>query len=535
MNIFNQIRVKKPKSNKFDLSHEKKMSLNMGDLIPIYLEEIVPGDRFKTSSEILIRMAPMLAPIMHRVNVYTHYFFVPNRIVWDNWKTFITGGEDGQQEPVYPTINIAETVKQMFAQGTLADYLGLPVLDQTKTITGSTARISALPFRAYAEIYNEYYRDQNLEAAVEFSKGDGPAGGATEALRLGTLRKRAWEKDYFTSALPWAQRGGEVNLPVESQFQPVYKDITDVFQTGTSTPSATGSWDLAGGGQVQDVNSTKARIENLSTTQQVQSTSVTINELRTATRLQEWLEKNARGGSRYIEQILSHFGVRSSDARLQRPEYLGGGKNPVVISEVLNQAGDAPQEQEPTNPLAPVGTQYGHGISVGRSNGFSKSFEEHGYVMGIMSVIPRTGYQQGMERTWRKFNKLDYYWPEFAHLGEQEIRESEIYMDYQQLPEPEDEPTFGYTPRYAEYKYKQTSVHGEFRQTGTTPATKNLSYWHMARYFDGKPALNSTFVQSNPTRDIFAVTDENVDTLYCQIYHKVSAIRPMPYFGTPYL
>ncbi|AXL14925.1 major capsid protein [Microviridae sp.] len=531
MKIFNQINIKKPKANKFDLSHEKKLSMNMGDLVPIYLEEVVPGDKFKLSSEIFIRLAPMLAPVMHRINVYTHYFFVPNRIIWDNWKEFITGGEDGTVTHDFPRLHVNDANKASYTQGKLPDYMGIPVVKTTDTLVNGNY-ISALPFRAYQEIYNEYYRDQNVTPKVAYDKGNDSFGNT---LQLTQMRKRAWEKDYFTSALPWAQRGGDVTLP--TTFTPQYNDVSIIKNQDGSSITGNGSVNYSDSGSPATIGGIagptgNARIENLSSEQQ--GVSVTINELRTATRLQEWLEKNARGGSRYIEQILSHFGVRSSDARLQRPEYLGGGKNNVVISEVLNQAGDAPTEQQPSNPLAPVGQQYGHGISVGKNNGFKRSFEEHGYIIGIMSVLPRTGYQQGIERTFSKFDKLDYYWPEFAHLGEQEIKQREIYFD----PAKEDslnQVTFGYTPRYAEYKYKQTSVHGEFRQGGTDPADINLSYWHMARYFANEPTLSTQFMESDPKRDIFAVTDSQVDTLYCQIYNKVSAIRPMPYFGTPYL
>lgn len=502
--MFNKIQIKQPKRNKFDLSHDRKMSMRMGDIVPILLQEVVPGDSFRVNSEVFIRLAPMLAPIMHRVNVYTHYFFVPNRIIWDNWKTFITGGEDGLQTAVYPTLNLGADNAQ-FDKGSLSDYFGMPIPPQGAAHP-FPEKISALPFRAYQEIYNEYYRDQNLTQKVDFSKGDETTGNVTA---LTTMRKRAWEKDYFTSALPWPQRGADVNLPVEFN----YKDQSNIFDTAGA--AVTGDVDAATG--VLRANLNSARIENL----EEDATSVTINELRIATRLQEWLEKNARGGSRYIEQILSHFGVRSSDARLQRPEYLGGGKSPVIISEVLNKAGDL---DAGTN-LQPVGDMAGHGISVGRTNTFKKSFEEHGYILGMISVLPRTAYSQGIPRHMQKFDKLDYYWPEFAHLGEQEVLDKEIYFD----PTTDtNQGTFGYQTRYAEYKYQQSSIHGDFRDT--------LDYWQMGREFDNRPQLNTEFVQSDPTERIFAVDDlGDTDKLYVQIFNRVSAIRPMPYFGTPYL
>jgi len=508
MNIFNQIQINKPKSNKFDLSHEKKLSLDMAKLVPIYLEEIVPGDRFQVSSEILLRMAPMLAPIMHRVNVYTHYFFVPNRLVWDNWKDFITGGEDGTDTFVFPTSQINEGNKSFFAKGQLSDYFGLPI-DAIKNTIAEPLTFSMLPFRGYQLIYNEYYRDQTLESKVPIDKGDGGATNNDQYL----IRRRAWEKDYFTSALPFPQRGADVQLPVSFN----YKDI-GTYVDFNGAEDTTGNLNVDTGLVGTDATGNfRGNIQNL----EEDATSVTINELRNANRLQEWLEKNARAGSRYIEQILSHFGVRSSDARLQRPEYLGGGKSPVVISEVLQ---TSPTTTDVYLSDTPLGEMAGHGVSVGKNHGFTKSFEEHGYVFGIMSVMPRTTYQNGLDRMWNKFDKLDYYWPEFAHLGEQEILNKEIYYDG---TDTNLESTFGYTPRYAEYKYKQSSVHGDFRD--------ELSYWHLGRQFSTAPALNADFVKADPREDIFAVTEANEHKLYCQIYNSVKAIRPMPYYGTPYL
>ncbi len=225
MNIFNQIKVTKPKSNKFDLSHERKLSMNMGELVPIMLEEIVPGDKFKVSSEVFIRLAPMLAPIMHRVNVYTHYFFVPNRIVWDEWKDFITGGEDGLQAPAFPTIEISETNQGRFERGSLADYFGIPPTKPTVTVA-APHQISAIPFRAYSEIYNEYYRDQTLTPKLAYTKGSGlvPQSEYDALLKMQT---RAWEKDYFTSSLPFPQRGLDVQLPVSFN----YKDVSTLEGT----------------------------------------------------------------------------------------------------------------------------------------------------------------------------------------------------------------------------------------------------------------------------------------------------------------
>jgi len=506
MKLFNQNARTRVPRNKFNLSHERKLSLNMGELIPILLEEIVPGDKFKVSSEIMMRLAPMIAPIMHRVNVYTHYFFVPNRIVWNEWESFITGGRQGDELPVSPYIGISETTKNLFGKGMLGDYFGIPPIDQS-TVVENGIELSVLPYRGYAEIFNEYYQDQNLSTPIAYDKGSGSQTWAEFNL-INDLQKRAWEKDYFTSALPWSQRGGDVTMPV------TYSDHVRLQNQDGSDPTPPVTLTGLGSGEETwlDGNGNWMTMDNID--------GITVNDLRRSVRLQEWLEKTARGGSRYIEQILSHFGIKSSDARLQRPEYLGGGVNPVVISEVLNTAGD------PAGGVsAVVGDMAGHGVSVGNNFAFNKSFEEHGYVFGIMSVLPKTTYQQGIERHWTRKDKFDYYFPEFANLGEQEIKNQEIYAQYDAAANREG--TFGYQSRFAEYKFKNSSVHSDFRDT--------LDFWHMGRKFDALPALNQTFIESDPTTRIFAVEDEQEDKLYCQIYNNVSALRPMPYFGTPTL
>jgi len=504
MNPFQAVAGRRTKYSKFDLSHERKMSLNFSELIPIMCNEIVPGDKFRVNSEIMMRFAPMVAPMMHRVNVYTHYFFVPNRLLWDNWESFITGGRQGDELPTAPVVRIQEDRKQYFDKGTLADYFGLPIVDQAGSVSQVTS-INALPFRAYQLIYNEYYQDQNLSEPVDFSKADGLSDSGDHA-KIMTMRKRAWEKDYFTSALPWAQKGESPNIPVE------YSPQSRWYSEAGEAPTQEGPIGTNTSAQVTgEVNSviTPGRIENIE--------GIDINDLRKTARLQEWLERNARAGSRYVEQILSHFGVRSSDARLQRPEYLSGGRQPVVISQVLNQTGS-----EGTDAL-PQGNMAGHGISVG-SHGFNRRFEEHGFVIGIMSVLPKTAYQQGIHKMWNRRDKLDYYWPEFAQLGEQEVENREIFYDPTGTVNNE---TFGYQSRYAEYKYQCSTVHGDFRDT--------LNFWHMGRIFDELPVLNEEFIESNPDDRIFAVTDPSEDKMYCQVYNRVDAVRPMPYFNNPTL
>ena len=468
--------------------------------------DINPGESFKINSEVLLRVAPMLAPVMHRINVYTHFFFVPNRLVWNEWEDFITGGEDGNAEPAFPTIPCNATTDNLFLKGTLADYFGLPVVNGAAS---AEQQISALPFRAYQLIYNEYYRDQNLIEKVNIDLGSGEMANTAAITATMELQERAWEKDYFTSALPWTQRGGEAGVPL-SDVQIQYQDTSNVFLSDGS--NAMGDLSAVSG---QLIAPTAARVENIS----VLEGDILINDLRKASRVQEWLEKSARGGSRYTEQIMSFFGVRSSDARLQRPEYLGGGKKPIVISEVLSTY----QGDLETGGL-PQGEMAGHGISVGRNNNMSRTFEEHGQIIGIINVTPKSAYSQGLAKKWTKFDKFDYYFPQFAHLGEQEVTRSELYQTWNASDSTE--VVFGYQQRYAEYKYEPSTISGDFRDT--------LNFWHLGREFTSNPFLNQTFITCRPRLDFLAVQDDT-DYLWVQIYHHVSALRPMPYFAIPNL
>lgn len=498
-NLFNSIQLTKPKKNVFDLTHDVKLSADMGNLTPILTLECVPGDKFELSCESMIRFAPMIAPVMHRMDVTMHYFFVPNRILWTNWEKFIT---EHNSVHVAPYISMhsglpAGTKKFM-------DYLGVP------PDTGSAlyTKVSALPSAAYQCVYNEYYRDQNLIAPIDYKLNDGDNNSNYAALT--TLRKRAWEHDYFTASLPFAQKGTAVDIPIGSLVgdTPVMwnndtTSATDVTYDGTNSLNI-------GNTQMQDWDGVLTNLMAKTSDTPVQP--ATINDLRRAFRLQEWLEKNARGGTRYIENILTHFGVRSSDKRLQRPEYITGVKSPVIVSEVLNTTGQ-------TDGL-PQGNMSGHGIAVNSGKAGSYYCEEHGYIIGIMSVMPKTAYQQGIPRTFLKKDSLDYFWPTFANIGEQEVQKQELYAYTSNA-----EDTFGYVPRYAEYKYMPSRVAGDFRTT--------LDYWHLGRIFATEPSLNGDFVSANPTKRIFAVEDPEGDSLYCHVLNKIKAVRPMPKYGTP--
>lgn len=525
-NIFQTVQGRRPKANKFDLSHERKFTFEMGELIPMVVQEVLPGDSFRLQTEVMIRLAPMIAPVMHRVNATVHYYYVPNRIIWDEFEDFITGGPNGTTNPVAPYIKVSAGLvdSAYFTTGSLADYMGIPRIP-TSVVPSGTKKISALPFRAYQLIYNEYYRDQNVTSEVTINKGSGEVAAGDDAVLL-TRRKRAWEKDYFTSALPWAQRGPEVLIPIEGEGDVTYSPISTLL-TQDGDPASANT--LAGTGGlitgelvVNKANAagagTSGRLENIDSVFLTNATT-TINELRKSIKLQEWLEKNARGGARYTEQILSHFGVVSSDARLQRPEYLGGGKTPVIISEVVStfQASDGEGD--------PQGNMAGHGIAVGNQNKFTRRFEEHGYIIGLISVQPRTAYSQGLPKHFTRFDRFDYYWPEFANIGEQEVKNQEIYWD----PAASDSynaATFGYQSRYAEYKYQPSTTHSLFNTS--------LDFWHMGRVFAAPPALNTPFIEADPTTRIFAV-EEGGGHLICQLYNKIDAYRLMPYYGTPQL
>jgi len=504
----NSISTPKPGKNKFDLSREVKQTGNMGMLYPCFIQDVVPGDSFRVNTQQMIRFSPLLAPMMHNVDFKLDYFFVPYRIIWDEWKDFITGGEDGNDLPSYPRYNVSANggFDSRNTKGSLADYLGVPPKSSSATSTGgawnginnsATQHISALPFRAYQLIYHEYFRDQNVGTEYTQYTNSGIVSTVQQIEDEVTLRRSNWEKDYFTSSLPFLQRGGEVTLPLTAV------DGTDSFWDGS----------LVGDGE----NTTDFSANSL-------NSNISIVELRKASALQKWLELMARAGSRYREQIHAIFGERIPDYTVQVPQYLGGGKTPIMISEVLSTYSAQATQGEFGIDERPQGDMSGHGLGLGDNIGFQQSFNEHGIILGLCRVIPKSSYIQGLSRFWQKFDKFDHYFPQFANLGEQEVFNKELYVKGDTST---DNSIFGYQQRYAEYKYAHNRVAGDFRDT--------LAHWELSRRFTDHQTLNQSFIECNPDDRVFAITDANEDKLWISLYHKVDALRPMPYHSNPTL
>lgn len=507
-NLFNSVKLKRPNGSVFDLSHNVKQSMKFGTLYPCMSLDCVPGDRIKLGMSALLRAMPLVAPLMHRVDVYCHYFFIPYRLLWDNWENFITNTEVAGNVPAHPYFDISEANMT----NNLHEYFGVP----TKVNAGNVGneRVSAWKWAAYQFIFNEYYRDQNLISEVPYKLTD----GSNSYSSYREFRTRAWQHDYFTSALPFAQKGDAVQIPLGSQRVILDPDSEGdhpefVKSANYATPGSDGAVGILLGDTVDDTIENITYNPNGTLITEDNGESTTINELRRAYALQRWLERNAVGGTRYIEHILAHWGVRSSDKRLQRPEYITGTKSPLQISEVLNTTG--------TTEL-PQGNMAGHGVSVTNGKYGSYYCEEHGIIMGIMSVMPKPAYMQGIPKDMLQFNNAwDYFTPEFESIGEQEILNREIYAF---TGTDVGNGTFGYTPRYAQYKYQQNRVAGDMMTT--------LKFWHLAMDFDSQPVLNDEFINCVPRTDIFAAGGA-ADYFIADIYHEIKASRLMNFYSTP--
>jgi len=469
------------KRNKHSLSHYRLLTCDMGKLVPVSCFEVLPGDSIQQATSLLVRVSPLVAPVMHPVSVRVHHWFVPHRLVWDGWEDFITGGPDGigGDAGAYPTETAA------WAAGGLMDYLGVK--------PGTTTEISAMPQRSYNLIYNEFYRDQDL---IDELTGDNYLCAPV-----------CWEKDYFTSSRPWPQKGPDVSLPLGTVAPVVGSgDALPLFDTatdGTDRPIAVVSPDELvlngyGSSTPQYLRWAQTKLEaDLSS-----ATAVNVNDVRLAFALQRYQEARARYGSRYTE-YLRYLGVRSSDARLQRPEYLGGGKQTIAFSEVLQTGPDSSGEG--------VADLKGHGIAAMRSRRYRRFFEEHGLVLSLLSVRPRTMYADQLPRMFSRRTKEDYWQRELEQIGQQEVYSKEVFA----AAPPGGDVIFGYQDRYSEYKHIQSSVHGEFRDT--------LDYWHLARQFVSAPTLNASFVECDPSKRIFA--EQTQHSLWIMCNNSIQARR----------
>lgn len=456
------------KRQNHNLSHYKLATMDMGQLVPVQVQEVLPGDSFRMQSSALIRVSPLVAPVMHPVEIRLHHWFVPNRLVWDAWEDFITGGPDNQNADTIPTVNNA-------ADNGILDFMGVPPVAGTA--------VNALPVRAFNKIFNEFYRDQDL--VTERTQDDL------------TIPKVSWKKDYFTSARPWQAKGVELRLPFSTDSIPIWSAGHDL---NTKPTDGGNSNSPVGAGPYEWVDSTTG----LPTiwADLTDATGITANEFREFFALQRYAEARAAYGSRYTE-YLRYLGVRPSDARLQRPEYLGGGKSTLQFSEVLQTADD-------TTEGTPVGTLRGHGISALRSKGVRKFFEEHGYVITVMSVVPKSIYTDGCHRMWLRQNKEDFYQKELQNVGQQKVYQGEVYLSAGTETD-----TFGYQDRYADYCSTPSTVSGDFRTT--------LDFWHLGRKFAVAPALNSTFITCDPSKRVFA--SQATDSLWVMVNNKCAAKR----------
>lgn len=533
---FQSVKLTKPQKSTFDLSHDKRLSTRMGRLTPCFITEVVPSDYFDISSEILVRLAPMLAPIYDRIEVFVHYFFVPNRLLWEDWEEFITGGRlgvgvDPVLAPVPPFFDIGATMAldpTWFGPSTLLDYLGFPVLPMPGSIAANYNGINAdfMPVAVYKLIWYEYYRDRNFvsDDQVEYPL---PSGEITTFSDAGTdlfLEMRNYKHDYFTSALPFTQRGAEVLIPVDAAV--TYADEAMIYRSDTSAPVGTGSnieVSATTAGRIASAGLSGAhRVENI---ESITNTTTTINDFRSAYALQVWMERNAVAGSRYTESIQAHFpDARPQDSRLQRPEYLGGGRIQVRISEVVSTAWANDGADD-----VPQANMAGHGVTYGNTNSAKYFCPEHGFIMGILSIMNPPSYHQGMGKMWRRRSFLDYPWPTFAKLGEQQVDKAELFASHTNLTEDTNGvlPLFGYQSRYADWKYIPNWSHGLFHD--------DFLFWTLTRDFAFSPELSEDFnLFDDTTQDrIFAVPGENQDNFWILCHNRVKAKRPLPYFGTP--
>lgn len=527
--------------SKFPRHSSVKFSFNVGDVVPFYVDEVLPGDTFNVKTSKVVRMQSLLTPIMDNIYLDYYFFFVPNRIVWDHWREL--NGENRESAWAQTT---EYEVPQVTAPaggwnvGTVADYMGIP--------TGvSGISVNAMPFRAYAMICDEWFRDENLVDPLYIPKGDAVTAGVntrtnpSDYAAGGQPFVAAKFHDYFTSALPSPQKGPDVGIGLTGDLQ-VYGDGNPLhFFNGSKTPASGdyifhfNSQSAAAGATVTADQNDRANSAGYVLTKEMvdlnptftsgltatlsNATSVTINALRMAFQMQKLYEKDARGGTRYIEILKSHFGVTSPDSRMQRPEYLGGSRVPININQVV--------QTSETGSGTPQGNTAAYSVTTDSHKDFTKSFVEHGFVIGVCVARYTHSYQQGIERFWSRKSRFDYYWPVFANIGEQAILNKEIYAQ----GTAKDDEVFGYQEAWADYRYKPSRVAGEMRSS----AAQSLDVWHLADEYTSLPSLSAGWIQENKTTvdRVLAVSEQNANQLFCDIYIENYTTRPMPVYSIP--
>ncbi len=548
MSVFSSVLGNKVGRSVFDLSHVKRFTCDMGQLIPVYFDECVPGDTRKIGMQCVTRFQPLVAPILDSVDLTVHYFFVPTRLLMDkeeDWNTFLTGGIDGKDESVslplftFGSYDGSSNLNQPFSNGnaygkySLWDYFGLPIFSDSSFNYNSVVsanHVLAFPQRCYNLVFNEFYRDQTLVPEVD--KGNS------------TILYRAWKKDYFTSALPWQQRGIAPALPLSGTVPVTFvnpvgmtsfklgvgpnEDVTLQagvfdsshkyqpigFQSSVNAPVFTPG---------NSINYASANLGGSATVDLSNAATFDVATLRQCVQIQRWLELNARGGVRYTEFLRSHFGISPKDEVLGRPQYIGGTKSSIVISEVLQTS--RTEDSTETQKGSPLGRLAGHGLGASSDYICTFTAKEFGYIIGLASWMPKPSYQQGVNRIFTRKTKFDFYFPEFAHLSEQAVTNGEIYA----TGTAKDSEIFGYQGAYNEMRYTPSFNCADMRDT--------FSYWHLGRIFDSAPKLNAGFLTTNPKfdggirKDIFA--SQNEPGLLVQFANIVKAIRPLPVYGTP--